>query len=154
MEEDDEMLKEYYVTDGKHKMKVMATDDVVAAKIFVKAIVERSRVDLEKIEKGEIDPTSPENKDKELFNLGEYVYISPDEYYEDDKDLSNFIISVSVNILKDIGEKQLAKIMNEQVDEVESLRKLRSFIEEDQVNYLDSCIENIENKNEVNKLLE
>ena len=44
--------------------------------------------------------------------------------------------------------------MNEQVDEVESLRKLRSFIEEDQVNYLDSCIENIENKNEVNKLLE
>ena len=147
------MLKEYYVTDGFHKIKVMATDDDVAAKVFVKAIVERSRADLEKVDNGEMDPTTPENQEKYVFNLGEYIYTSSNEYYENDKDLSNFIISISVNILKAIGEKQLAKIMNEQVDEVQSLQKLRNFIEEDQVNYLDSCIENIEKKNNISKLL-
>ena len=135
------------------QIKVMATDDSTASKVFVKAVVERSRNELEKIDNGEIDPTSPENCDKDLFNLGEYIYISTEEYYEDDKNLSQFMISVSVNVLKAIGEIQLANIMNEQVSEVVSLQKLRSLVEEGQVYYLDSCIENVEKENDINRLL-
>jgi hypothetical protein len=147
-------MKRYYVTDKVNKKVVSAVDEPSAAQAFCRLIVKEGQEKLKLIEALEQDPYSPDKMSEGVYSLGEYIYITESGYFNSDMDPSEITVSITVSVLKSIGETELAKEMSQEMDEITSMEKLRGFMDDDQQSQLNDSIDNKHKEKEIDELLE
>ena len=141
-------LKMFYVSDESNERKIEAENSTKAAQLFCEEIIKEILTSIKSC-KTEDDLNSIRNK----MVLGEYIYTSEKEYFARSKRIEKFNAYVSVTLLRSIGQKTMAEIMDANINEIESYEKLKQVISPDQKDYLEKCIGKLNKDKEIKNIL-